>query len=229
MFYSSLAWLGQSHSKALPCTLQNMQILLALVLVFVTLQAIFANNSTARINTVTSLDIPKYLGLWYQISADQLVYSTIEQDNLCVTARYGDNGDGTISVHNYATLKTPNGATTVIDGYAYQPDASKPGQLKVQFDSVGPFPAPYWIVELGPVNAKGQYDWSIVSDSLSAYLFVLARDVATFNAKYRTYVYGKLATYGFTGLKKPIETYHGADCVYESTVRGEQMKKFESM
>ena len=40
---------------------------------------------------------------------------------LGVTAKYGKNADGTISVHNYATLKAPTGEVTTIDGYAYYP------------------------------------------------------------------------------------------------------------
>lgn len=82
-------------------------------------------------DTVDSLDLPKYLGLWYQMSADQIVYSTFEKDAYCATAVYGDNGDGTISVHNYATIGSPSGSKYTIDGYAFTPDKTKPGQLKV--------------------------------------------------------------------------------------------------
>ena len=66
------------------------------------------------------MDVPKYLGLWYQMSADQIVYTTFEKDAYCATALYGDNGNGTLSVHNYATVGGPNGTVYVIDGYAYQ-------------------------------------------------------------------------------------------------------------
>ncbi len=182
-------------------------------------------------DTVKTLDIPKYLGLWYQMSADQLVYSSFEKDSYCCTALYGDNGDGTLSVHNYATQSAPNGNKYVIDGYAYQPDATKPGQLKVVFNSgdAAPFPAPYWVLELGPINAAGQYDYAIVSDNLSAFLFVLARDVATFNSQYKASVSATLKTLGFTGISAPIDTYQGADCVYESTARKQAIKKFQAL
>jgi apolipoprotein D and lipocalin family protein len=181
-------------------------------------------------DTVDSLDLPKYLGLWYQMSADEIVYATFEKDAYCSTALYGDNGDGTISVHNYATIGGPAGSVYTIDGYAYTPDASKPGQLKVVFnsDDAFPFPAPYWILELGPVNANGQYDYAIVSDNLSQFLFVLARDPAVFNAKYKASVSATLYKLGFTGLKKPIDTYHGADCVYEATRRQEYIAQLNA-
>jgi len=188
-----------------------------------------AKNVSIHVNpdTVDSLTVPAYLGLWYQMAADQIVYSTFEKDSFCATAVYGDNGDGTLSVHNYATIGSPAGAPYVIDGYAYQtkPD-TEPGQLKVVFnsDDAAPFPAPYWILELGPINAAGLYDYAIVSDSLSMFLFVLARDVDTFNTKYKTNVYATLTDLGFVGKTAPIDTYHGTDCVYESTLRRKKMQ-----
>jgi apolipoprotein D and lipocalin family protein len=204
-----------------------------LAVIFAMTSAVSLTWNTTKLNpdTVPSLDIPKYLGLWYQMSADQIVYSTFEKDAYCATARYSDNGDGTIAVHNYAKTGAPNGQTYVIDGYAYQTDAANhPGQLKVVFnsDDAFPFPAPYWVLELGPINSHGQYDYAIVSDNLSLYLFVLARDVQTFNSKYKASVSQKLTALGFTGKTAPIDTYHGSDCVYESTMRRQQMKAFES-
>lgn len=200
---------------------------LALFLAF-TSATLALNLRLSKVNpdTVDSLDIPKYLGLWYQMAADQIVYSTFEKDAYCATALYGDNGDGTLSVHNYATIGSPDGSTYIIDGYAYQTDTENyPGKLKVVFnsDDAAPFPAPYWILELGPVNANGLYDWAIVSDSLSEFLFVLARDVNTFNALYKDSVDKELTKLGFTGKTAPIDTYQGTDCVYESTIRRAQM------
>jgi apolipoprotein D and lipocalin family protein len=203
-------------------------LVIALVLLVVAIQAT-PFNSTKAPDTVDSLDIPKYLGLWYQMSADQIVYSTFEKDAYCATALYGDNGDGTISVHNYAATGSPNGPAYVIDGYAYPSNPSEPGQLKVVFnsDDALPVPAPYWVLELGPVNSNGQYDYSIVSDNISFFLFVLARDVNTFNTQYRESVSKRLTELGFQGVKAPIDTYQNADCTYESTKRQAQIKKFQ--
>lgn len=169
-------------------------------------------------DTVKTLNITQYIGLWYQMSADEIVYLTFEQGAYCVTALYGDNGNGTLSVHNYATIDSPKGDPYVIDGYAYQTNPTKyPGRLDVLFysDDAIPYAAPYWILELGPVNENEQYDWAIVSDSFSQTLFVLARNVSVFNEKYLSSVNLKLEQLGFTGLKQPIPTYQGDDCMYE--------------
>jgi len=169
------------------------------------------------VDTVDSLDVPSYIGLWYQVYADKLVYDTIEPDAFCVTAQYALKEDGTISVHNYQTTASPNSGVSVIDGYAYVPKPEEPGQLKVHFDDVsGPVDPPYWVLALGPKNADNLYDWSIVSDPFKAYLFVLARDVKQFNEKYDEEVTALLAELGFTTrLNKPIATYQGEDCMYE--------------
>ena len=53
------------------------------------------NETFKKLNpdTVDALDVSKYVGLWYQMSADQIVYSTFEKDAYCCTALYGDNGE----------------------------------------------------------------------------------------------------------------------------------------
>jgi lipocalin len=177
------------------------------------------NQTVGKLNpdTVDELVLDSYVGLWYQMAADAIVYDTFEKDSFCDTALYGYNTDGTISVHNYAKIGSPDGSTYIIDGYAYGSNAEEPGQLKVHFDSdeAAPFDAPYWVLALGPVNVDNQYDWAIVSDNFSAFLFVLARDVATYNAKYKDEVMSMLDDLGFKGRTAPIETYQGSDCVYE--------------
>jgi lipocalin len=145
------------------------------------------------------------------------VYNTFEKDAYCATAKYGIQADGKVSVHNYATIGAPDGSVYTIDGYAYNSNAKEPGQFLVHFDAeeAAPFDAPYWVLSLGPLNANNLYDWAIVSDNLSYFLFVLARDVNTFNSVYKEDVYAELTKLGFTGRTAPIDTYHGTDCVYE--------------
>ena len=65
--------------------------LATILAILISIQAVVGNGKVNP-DTVDSLDISKYLGLWYQIAADQIVYSTFEQDAYCCTALYGDNG-----------------------------------------------------------------------------------------------------------------------------------------
>jgi len=164
--------------------------------------------------TVAELNVTAYAGTWYQVYGDAAVMKTFERDNVCVTAQYGLNADGTISVVNDARLVTPTGQDTVITGSASIPDADKPGQLLVKLDGQGA--APYWVLDLGPVNGDGLYDWAIVSDNLSATLFVLARDPDDFAEKYDADVSNELVDLGFTGFSEPLAVYQGDDCTYPS-------------
>ena len=171
--------------------------------------------ASLAVDTVDELILDSYVGTWYQMYADELVYSTIEPDAQCVTAEYAVQEDGTVSVHNYQTTGSPDSGMDTIDGYATVPNADEPGQLKVYFDT-SPLGAPYWVLELGPMNGDGKYDYSIVSDPFKAYLFVLARDVKIFNEKYDETVRASLESLGFNKkVNSPIATYQGSDCVYE--------------
>jgi len=72
------------------------------------------------------------------------------------------------------------------------------------------------VLALGPEGSTGLYEWAIVSDNLSFFLFVLARDVETFKAKYNNEVVDLMKKLGFKGVTAPIATYQESDCVYES-------------
>jgi lipocalin len=117
-------------------------------------------------------------------------------------------------VHNYARLYNQTGETYTIDGFADVPDEEEPGQLRVLFPTSG-FPAPYWVLDLGPVNKDGLYDWAIVSDNLASTLFVLARSYDDYREKYEDDVNAELVDLGFTGRKAPIKLYQEDDCIYE--------------
>lgn len=162
---------------------------------------------------MTTLNVNSYLGQWYQTYSNQIAISVTAPNGQCVAAKYGLQADGKISVHNFDRLGSPTGAADTIDGYAFPDKSGVAGQLVVHLDGAGP-DAPYWVLELGPV-VNGLYDYAIVSDNFSLFLFVLARDVKTFAAKYDAKVQLSLKTLGFTGLKAPVKTYQGSDCLYE--------------
>ncbi|XP_070581592.1 uncharacterized protein [Ptychodera flava] len=171
------------------------------------------------LDTVTELDTAAYIGVWYQMYSNAYAYNGYEKDGLCHQATYGDNGDGTVSVWNTQRLYTADGPLDALKGKAYQRDAvNEPGKLMVSLDGV-PFDFPYWIVKLGPkvINSDGVevYDYAIITDSVSASLFVLARDPATYMQKYDQENVLWLTVNGFNKpFNSPIKSYQEDDCIY---------------
>eukprot|EP00039_Didymoeca_costata_P005596 m.82837 g.82837 ORF g.82837 m.82837 type:complete len:213 (-) comp12890_c0_seq1:206-844(-) len=196
---------------------------------FVALAACVALSSAASIKlgpfsgvpAVPELNATAYLGRWYQMYGDTVVDKTFEKGDQCVTADYGVNPNGTVSVLNQARLTSPTGAQSIIHGWAQITDPSKPAQLTVHLQGV-PVPAPYWVIQLGPQNYAGPgcthapcYTYAVVSDQFEASLFVLARNPTIFKATYEATVLSKLKEQGFTKFfDKPEVIYQGSDCQY---------------
>ena len=190
------------------------------------INALYASSAyISSPETVSELDTLRYSGMWYQISSDAFVYNNLEYDAYCATVSYWESPDGTISVHNYAKVKSPRGTNFTMNGFIMQKDPdNEPGKfnLTINYFSM-PMPinrvpyvsSSYWVLDLGPINKQGLYDYAIVSDSSSVSLYVLARNVKRFYEKYEEEVDNLLEELGFVGIKSPIYMYHGKDCEYE--------------
>jgi lipocalin len=174
---------------------------------------------TGRIDTVDELVVDSYLGYWYTMYTNKLTDTITFKGGQCATAIYTLQEDGNIGVVNYETIgeKTDGSTgTDTIEGYAYVPNPAEPGQLMVVLDGVD-HAAPYWVAALGPVNADKLYDYSLVSDNTGSFLFVLARNVDDFNAKYDEEIQNIMKDLGFTGtFKAPYSMYQGPDCLYNT-------------
>lgn len=118
---------------------------------------------------VPSVDIERYMGLWYQISA----YETSFNEGLVgVTAEYTLLADGSVQVYNKGNLNTLDGPLDEILGNAVVVDEKTNAKLKVTFPGVPNFPwANYLIVVLDAEN----YQYAVVTDPLRYTLFVLSR------------------------------------------------------
>jgi lipocalin len=161
-----------------------------MMLYYVLYGILLVSQANAIFSTVTSLDLTKYDGRWYQVYGN--VYDQLfEHFASCITADYGIMPNGNVSVLN---SQYENGKIEQISGYAYP--TSQPGQLKVHLDGVL-FDAPYWIYDLGEIR-QNKYEWSIVSDPKFLSLFVLTRDVEYFYENYDDDVRRILDSYGFT-------------------------------
>ena len=119
--------------------------------------------------TVPSVDIERYMGLWYQIAA----YETSFNKGLVgVTAEYTLLADGSVQVYNKGYLNALDGPVDEILGNAVVVDTVTNSKLKVSFPGVPNFPwANYLIVILDAEN----YQYAVVTDPLRYTLFVLSR------------------------------------------------------
>ena len=116
------------------------------------------------------VDLNRYLGHWYQ----PLGYPQPFTAGLVgITADYGLNQDGTVSVHNRGYRGSCSGPVSDITGTATVEDPRTNSKLSVVFPSVPItqyIKGQYWIIGL-----DRQYRWAVVSDPLKLSLFVLSR------------------------------------------------------
>ena len=142
---------------------------------------------------VPELNLTQYDGIWFEVYED-LFDETFQKGGRCVTAEYTLFENGTVGVLNKEILL--NGTVSTITGSAYYDDDNEGGELTVDLEGT-PAPAPYWVIELGPI-VEDNYDYAIVSDNLKVSLFVLARDVDRFFDLYEDEVLDSVETMGFT-------------------------------
>lgn len=121
------------------------------------------------VETVPYVDVPRYMGKWYQISA----YETFFNEGLVgVTAEYTLLEDGSVEVYNKGYLDTLDGPVDDIYGNAVVVDTETNARLKVTFPGVPDFGfANYLVVILD----EQDYTYAVVSDPMRATLFVLSR------------------------------------------------------
>ncbi len=170
------------------------------------LLALFALAAAAQWAPVQKFNMQQYLGLWYQAYSDLAVVATFENASVCVTADYGLNENGTVSVWNRERQYSVDGPERQIFGWAAATNSSSPGELTVHLQGTGSFGAPYWIYELGPVEEE-QYAYSVVSDPFRLTLFVLTRNLTEFATHWSAGVLARLAAAGYSGfLNTPIAT-----------------------
>ena len=155
---------------------------------------------------VDKIDLNEYTGKWLQVYGNSFD-KVFQGDGSCVSAHYSLQENGEVKVYNEQI--NSNGKRDGIEGYAYYSEGDCCGYLTVQLEDLKP--APYWVLELGPVENK-QYQYSIVSDDKAISLFVLTRDVEEFQEKYEDKALSTIREFGFTKpWNKPIPT-NQTDC-----------------
>lgn len=114
--------------------------------------------------TISALDIPEYMGVWYEIARyDHRFEKGMER----VTANYSLQDNGKITVTNSGY--TPEGKHKQAHARAWMPDKNEPGKLKVSFFLW--FASDYFILEMD----QDDYSWALIGSSSDKYLWILSR------------------------------------------------------
>jgi apolipoprotein D and lipocalin family protein len=149
-------------------------------------------QTPAPLNTVPSVDVPRYMGTWYEIAK----YPNWFQKKCAssTSAHYSLQADGQVQVLN--RCKTANGEWSEALGQARQLGRANSPRLQVRFAPAWLSFIPmvwgnYWIIDLDP-----QYQWVVVSEPSREYLWILSRTPELPAATYQGLL-DKLAANGF--------------------------------
>ena len=130
-----------------------------------------AQQGDQAVKTIASLDVPRYLGTWYEIVKFPNWFQKKCTSN--TKAVYTAKPDGNLRVLN--SCKTASGETSEADGLARQIGAKDSPKLEVRFapEWLSFLPlvwGDYWVIDL-----DSQYQVAVVSDPSREYLWVLSR------------------------------------------------------
>jgi apolipoprotein D and lipocalin family protein len=145
--------------------------LLGLLLICLGSSQVMAQQSDQAVKTISALDVPRYLGTWYEIAKfpNWFQKKCVSNTKAVYTAR----PDGNLRVLN--SCKTAGGETSEAEGLARQIGAKYSPRLEVRFapEWLSFLPlvwGDYWVIDLDP-----QYQVAAVSDPRREYLWVLSR------------------------------------------------------
>jgi len=122
-------------------------------------------DKSAPLSVVTSLDINRYLGKWYEIARFP---NRFERGCQGVTAEYALRDDGQVRVLNTCREGSPTGPARTAEGVAR---IEGPGKLSVTFVPWLPFArGDYWVIHLEP-----DYSLAVVGEPSGKWGWILAR------------------------------------------------------
>lgn len=132
---------------------------------------VMAQQGDQAVKTIAALDVPRYLGTWYEISKFPNWFQKKCASN--TKAVYSTKPDGNLRVLN--SCKTAAGEISEVEGLARQIGSQDSPKLEVRFapEWLSFLPlvwGDYWVIDLDP-----QYQLAAVSDPRREYLWVLSR------------------------------------------------------
>ena len=130
-----------------------------------------APTSLPAVSPIATLDVPRYLGTWYEIAKFPNRFQAKCAAN--TRAQYTSQADGSVQVRN--SCSTAEGSATEALGKAVQMGGANSPKLKVRFapEWLSWLPwvwGDYWVIDL-----DADYQLAAVSDAKREYLWVLSR------------------------------------------------------
>lgn len=120
--------------------------------------------------TVTSLDLNRYLGDWYEIAR----YPNVFQREPEAARQSFQVVDGKVEVVNTG-FDPKKGSLRAVAGKTWLPDAAEPGKFKVSFapglQNKEVLGEDYWVLDLDP-----NYQWAAVGDPTRSFLWIMSRE-----------------------------------------------------
>jgi apolipoprotein D and lipocalin family protein len=150
----------------------------------------------APLPTVAHVDLPRYLGTWYEISSFP---QSFQKGCTATTATYKSRADGDIDVINRCRKDSVDGPEKVAEGRARVVDKTTNAKLEVSF--FRPFWGDYWVVALG-----NDYEYAVVGHPSRDYLWILSRSPTMTNDLYASIVH-RLSLLGYE-TKRLKRTLH---------------------
>ncbi|MEY3200612.1 MAG: hypothetical protein RIR70_162 [Pseudomonadota bacterium] len=133
------------------------------VMLLLLLACLAACRTHAPLPTVASVDIPRYMGTWYEIAH---LPNRFQADCVADTQAHYQQENERVQVVNRCRMK--EGTFKEARGIAHVVADSGNAKLRVSF--FRPFYGDYWILALGP-----DYQWVLVGEPSREYAWVLSR------------------------------------------------------
>jgi len=125
---------------------------------------IFGSSTYAPLDVVSSVDLTRYAGVWYEIASLPV---SQQEGCSCTTAEYVPIDSETVRVIN-ACRKGPGNEIDRVEGKAFVVPGTNNAKLRVQF--FWPFRGDYWILDL-----DRQYTYAVVGLPSRKYCWILSR------------------------------------------------------
>jgi apolipoprotein D and lipocalin family protein len=127
--------------------------------------SLFIKNNYPLLEVVSSVDIERYAGKWYEIASLPV---SQQKGCYCTTAEYSIIDSTTIKVVNKCRKGSIEGEYDEAEGKAFVVEGSNNAKLRVQF--FWPFRGDYWIIDLDK-----DYQYAVVGVPSRKYFWILSR------------------------------------------------------